>query len=92
MKSLKLQGPENIFNKIVEEKMPNLKKEVAKNVQEAYRILNRLGQKENQLPHNNQNTQCTEQRKNINSCKVKRLSTNIKADLSESHQTYGRRI
>ena len=31
-----LKGPENIFNKIIEENFPNLKKEMAINVQEAY--------------------------------------------------------
>jgi hypothetical protein len=40
-----LKGPENIFNKIIEENFPNLKKEMARNVQEAYRTSNRLDQK-----------------------------------------------
>ena len=40
-----LKGPENIFNKIIEEKFPNLKKEMPINVQEAYRTPNRLDQK-----------------------------------------------
>ena len=31
-----LKVPENIFNKIVEENFPNLKKEIAINVQETY--------------------------------------------------------
>ena len=35
-----LKGPENIFNKIIEENFPNLKKEMAINVQEAYRTPN----------------------------------------------------
>jgi hypothetical protein len=33
-----LKGPVNIFNKIIEENFPNLKKEVPMNRQEAYRI------------------------------------------------------
>ena len=39
------KGLENIFNKIIEENFPNLKKEMAINVQEAYRTSNRLDQK-----------------------------------------------
>jgi hypothetical protein len=39
------KGPENIFNKIIEENFFNLKKEMDINVQEAYRIPNRLDQK-----------------------------------------------
>jgi hypothetical protein len=40
-----LQGPENIFNKIIEENFPNLKKEMPMNIQEAYRIPINLDQK-----------------------------------------------
>jgi hypothetical protein len=36
-KDSQLNGPENIFNKIIEENFPNLKKEIAIKVQEAYR-------------------------------------------------------
>jgi type I site-specific restriction endonuclease len=42
-----LKGPENIFNKIIEENFPNLKKEMPMNIQEAYRTPNRLDQKRN---------------------------------------------
>jgi hypothetical protein len=42
-----LKGPVNIFNKIIEENFPNLKKEVPMNIQEAYRTPNRLDQKRN---------------------------------------------
>jgi hypothetical protein len=31
-----LNGPANIFNKIIEENFPNLKKEMPMNIQEAY--------------------------------------------------------
>jgi hypothetical protein len=44
-KDSQLKGPENIFNKIIQENFPNLKKDMAINVQEAYRTLNRLDQK-----------------------------------------------
>jgi hypothetical protein len=39
------KGPENIFNKIIEENLLNVKKEMAINIQEAYKTPNRLGQK-----------------------------------------------
>ena len=35
-----LKGPENIFNKTIEENFPNLKEEMVINVQEAYRTPN----------------------------------------------------
>ena len=53
-----LKGPVNIFHKIIEENVPNLKKEIPMNIQEAYRSLNRLKQKKFLLSHNNQNTKC----------------------------------
>jgi hypothetical protein len=46
-----LKGPANIFNKIIEENFPNLKKEVPMNMQEAYRTPNRLDQKRNSSRH-----------------------------------------
>ena len=42
-----LKGPVNIFNKIIEENSPNVKKEMLMNIQEAYRTPNRLNQKRN---------------------------------------------
>ena len=36
-KDSQLKGPTNIFNKIIEENFPNLKKEMPMNIQEAYR-------------------------------------------------------
>jgi chromosome segregation ATPase len=42
-----LKGPANIFNKIIEENFPNLKKEMPMNIQESYRTPNRLDQKRN---------------------------------------------
>ena len=40
-KDFQYRWPENIFNKIIEENFPNLKKEMAINKQEAYRTPNR---------------------------------------------------
>ena len=42
-----LKGPANIFNKAIEENFQYLKKEIPMNIQEAYRIPNRLNQKRN---------------------------------------------
>jgi predicted ribosome quality control (RQC) complex YloA/Tae2 family protein len=44
--NFQVKGPENMFNKIIEENSPNLKKEMPMNIQEAYRTSNRLDQKE----------------------------------------------
>jgi hypothetical protein len=46
-----LKGPINIFNKIIKENFPNLKKEIAINIQEAYRTPNRLDKKRNSSLH-----------------------------------------
>ena len=50
-KDSQLKGPVNIFNKIIEENFPKLKKEVPINIQEAYRTSNRLNQKRNSSHH-----------------------------------------
>jgi hypothetical protein len=36
-KGSQIQGPENIFNKLIEENLTNLKKEMCINIQEAYK-------------------------------------------------------
>ena len=69
-----IKNPENIVNKITEENFPSLKKAMPIKVQEAYKTPNRLNQKKVPTPYNNQNTKHREQRKNIKSCKRKRLS------------------
>ena len=62
---MQIKGPENIFNKIIEENFPNLKNDIPMKVQEAYRTLNRLDQKKKPSPHhiiiNTQNIQNKEQ-------------------------------
>jgi hypothetical protein len=47
MKIFQLKGPANIFNKIIEENSPNIKKEMPKNIKEAYRTPSILDQKRN---------------------------------------------
>ena len=73
-KDFQLKGPVNIFNKIIEENFPNLKKEISMNIQEVFRTPSRLYQKKCLLSHNSQNIKCTKQRKNIKSSKEKRSS------------------
>jgi hypothetical protein len=46
-----IKGPVNIFNRIIEEIFPILKKEMPMNIQEAYRISSRLDQKRNSSCH-----------------------------------------
>jgi hypothetical protein len=46
-----LKGFANIFNKIIEENFPNLKKEIPMSIQEAYRTPNRWDQKNNSAHH-----------------------------------------
>ena len=46
-----LKGQVNIFNKIIEENFPHLKKEMSMNIQAAYRTPNSLGQKRNSSCH-----------------------------------------
>ena len=48
---LQLKGPTNIFNKIMEESFPNLKREMPMNIQETYRTPNRLNQNRNTSHH-----------------------------------------
>jgi hypothetical protein len=47
----KLKGPENVFNKIIEENFAHVKIEMAINVQEAYRTPKRLYQKRKSSHH-----------------------------------------
>jgi hypothetical protein len=51
MKNFQLKGPVNIFNKIIEENFPNLKKEMPVNIQEGNRTPDRLDQKRNSSRH-----------------------------------------
>jgi hypothetical protein len=64
------KGPENIFNKIIEENLLILKNEIAINVQGAYRTLNRLSQERKSSQHTISKTlNLQKQRKNIKSYK-----------------------
>jgi hypothetical protein len=51
IEDFQLKGPTNIFNKIIEENFPYLKKEMPMKIQEAYRTPNTLDQKRNSSRH-----------------------------------------
>jgi hypothetical protein len=70
------KGPVNIFNKIIEKNLPNLKKEMPMNIQEAYRNPKGLDQKRISSHHIIIKTLNTlkKERKNIKSSKGKRSS------------------
>ena len=46
-----LKEPVNIFNKIIDKNLHNLKKDIPMNIEEAYRTPNRLDQKRNSSHH-----------------------------------------
>jgi hypothetical protein len=50
-KNSELKSPVNIFNKIIEENFPNLKKEMPLNIQDTYRTPSSLDQKSNSSHH-----------------------------------------
>jgi hypothetical protein len=52
-KDSQIKGPANIFNKILEENFPNLKKEMPINIQEACQTANRWDQNRLFPSHNN---------------------------------------
>jgi hypothetical protein len=63
------KGIHNIFNKIITENFPNIKKDLPIHVQESSRIPNRLDQKRISLGHIIIKTISTDNRKNTESCK-----------------------
>ena len=70
-----LKWPVNIFNKIIEENFPNLKKEIPMNIQEVYRTLSRLDQKRSSSRHTILKTPTALKKiKNIKSTKGQRSS------------------
>jgi hypothetical protein len=50
-KDSQVKGPVNIFNKMIEEKAPNLKKEMHMSILEAYKTPTKLDKKRNLSPH-----------------------------------------
>jgi hypothetical protein len=67
---IQTKGIENLFNKIIAENSPNLKKERVIQVQEVYVTPKPSGsKKKHPQKQHNQNTQHIEQRKDFESCK-----------------------
>jgi hypothetical protein len=84
--------PVNIFNKIIREKFPNLKKgDSNEHTRSLYNSKQTGPEKKFLLSRNNHNNKCTKQGENTESVKGK-MSSNIKADLSELYQTSPQRI
>jgi hypothetical protein len=76
-KDFQLKGPVYIFNKIIEENFPNLKREMPMNIKEAYRIPSSLEQKRYSSCHiiiTIPNAKKQKQIKNIKISKGKRSS------------------
>lgn len=67
---------------MLEENVPNLRKDMPIKIHYAYRTPNRLCRKERPLSHTNQNIRSTKQIRNIKSCKWK-SPEHIKEDLLE---------
>jgi hypothetical protein len=83
-----LKGPENVFNKSIEENFPNLKEEMTINVQEAYRTPNRLDQKRKSSHHIIIKTLNTQRKERIlKVVREKNVNSHMKVDLSEFHHT-----
>jgi hypothetical protein len=87
-----LKGSVNIFNKIIEENSPNVKKEMLMNIQEAYRTPNRLYQKRNSSCYIIIKTPNALNKERILKVVRKNVKSHIKADLSELYHTSHQRL
>jgi hypothetical protein len=85
-KDSQVKGPVNIFNKIIEENFPNRKKEIAMNIQEAYRTPNILDQKRNLSHHIIIKTPNAQNKERILKA-VREKGQVTKTELLELHQT-----
>ena len=83
---LQFKGTENIFNKIIEENIPNLKKDMSMKIQEAYRTPNRLDQKKSPPHHIIIKMQNIQDKESILKA-TKKKGQHIKADLPELRVT-----
>ena len=75
--NFQLKGPANIFNKIIEENFPNLKKEMPMNIQEAYRTPKSLEQKRYSSCHIIVKTPNAQNKERILKAVRKKRSSNI---------------
>ena len=86
-----LKGPVNIFNKIIKENIPNLKKAIPMNIQEAYRSPNILDQKRKPSCHIIKTPNVLNKKRILKPVREKSQVTR-KAGLSELYQTYHQRL
>ena len=68
---LQLKGPTNIFNKIMEGNFPNLNRDTHEYTRSLQNSKQTEPEQKYLLLHNNQNTKCPKQRKNIKGSKRK---------------------
>jgi hypothetical protein len=87
-----LKGPANIFNKIIEENFPNLKKDMPMNIKESYKTPNRLDQKKNSSRHIIISTTNALNKDRILKTVKEKGQATYKAGLSELHQTFQQRL
>jgi hypothetical protein len=93
-----LKGPENVFNKIIEENFPNPKKEMAIKVQEAYRTPSKWDQKRKSSCHiiiKTLNAQREKEKKRKEKKRkriLKAAREHKKVDLSELYQISQQRL
>ena len=91
-KEYQLRGTVNIFNKIIEENVPNLRNEITMSIKEAYRTPNTMDQKRNFSRHIIVKTQSTQSKERILKAVREKGHVNIKADQSESNLTSQQRL
>jgi hypothetical protein len=91
-KDSQLKWPVNIFNKIIEEKFPNLKREMHIKIPEAYRTPSKLDQKRNSFYHIIVKTPNAQNKERILKAVRKKGQVTYKCRLSELHQTSHQRI
>jgi hypothetical protein len=82
----------NIFNKIIEENVLNLEKEMTMNIQEAYKTSNRLDQKRKSSQHKIIGTTNTLNKDRILKAVKEKVKQHIKAGLLELLQTSHQRL
>ena len=87
-----LKGPANIFNKIIEENFPNLKKEMPMNIQEAHRTPNRLDQKRNSSCHIIIKTPNAQNKERILKAVREKGQKHIQAEIFKLHQISHQRL
>ena len=86
------KGPVNIFNKIIKQNFPILKKEMPMSIQEAYSTPKRLDQKRNSYRYIIGKTPNTLNKERILKTVREKCQVTSKADISELHKTSYQRL